>query len=55
MNLDTALIEPDETIYFTADGPVVVEKPKPEVCPECWNEKKPDGDRCMQAVRSMCG
>jgi hypothetical protein len=30
-------------------------KALPELPPECWNETKPDGDRCMAAVRAMCG
>jgi hypothetical protein len=47
------------SVVFVEEDDCVICEPeaekKPEVPPECWNETKPDGDRCMQAVRSMCG
>jgi hypothetical protein len=45
-------------VFIEEDDCVICEleaEKKPEVPPECWNETKPDGDRCMAAVRSMCG
>lgn len=45
-------------VFIEEDDCVICEpeaEKKPEVPPECWNETKPDGERCMAAVRSMCG
>ena len=30
-------------------------EPKPEIPPECWNSEKPDPEKCIRAVRAMCG
>jgi hypothetical protein len=30
------------------------EQTGPEIPPECWNQHKPDAERCMDAIRSMC-
>jgi len=54
------------SVVFIEDGDIevfagaaeVIDKalaPKPEVPPEVWNETKPDPERCMAAVRAMCG
>jgi hypothetical protein len=46
-----------EYVYsFTDEGMEVTEiAPPPEVPPEVWQTKPADGDRCMAAVRAMCG
>jgi hypothetical protein len=46
-----------EYVYsFSDEGMEVTEiAPPPEVPPEVWQTKPADGDRCMQAVRAMCG
>jgi hypothetical protein len=50
---------PGMSVVFIEEEDFVICEPeaekKPEVPPECWNETKPDGDRCMAAVRAMCG
>ncbi len=55
MDFAFASMEEDEVIVFTAEGPVVVEKPKPEVPPPCWDERPIDGARAMQEIRVLCG
>jgi hypothetical protein len=46
-----------EYVYsFSDEGMEVTEiAPPPEVPPEVWQTKPADGDRCMAAVRAMCG
>jgi hypothetical protein len=55
--MSVVFIEEDDCDAFAkaADAIDKALEPKPEVPPECWNETKPDGDRCMAAVRAMCG
>jgi hypothetical protein len=46
----------DYVYSFTDEGMEVTEiAPPPEVPPEVWQTKPADGDRCMAAVRAMCG
>lgn len=54
------ILRMDETgeffVYIGDDEPPGVEVVEgPEVPPECWQTKPVDGDRCMAAVRAMCG
>ena len=40
---------------LTAIAEVIQAQPIPELPAECWNAEKPDGARCVQATRSLCG
>ena len=41
--------------FTPASVEVIEAQPMPELPAECWNGEKPDGARCMNAVRSLCG
>ena len=30
-------------------------KPAPEIPPPCWDDRKIDAQRCIEAMRAMCG
>jgi hypothetical protein len=42
-------------VFIEEDDCVICEpESKPEIPPECWNDRPISGEACMQAVRSMC-
>jgi hypothetical protein len=46
------------SVVFIEDGDYVICEPeaekKPEVPPECWNDRPISAEACMAAVRAMC-